>query len=100
MLPIRAESRDSTDYFSAYVNTHGNNLPDAGTRVLEVGSGAIAEARSEAYVDWASKKLPVYKIEDWTHKAGELIGRACAFGSLVLNEEPRSPAVDVAHLRT
>ena len=100
IMPLtRAESRDSADYFSAYVNTHRNNLPDAGTRVLEVGSGANTEAQSGVYFDWARNKLPVYEIEDWTHKAGELIGRAWAFGSLVLNEESRSPTVDITHLR-
>ena len=91
MLLTRAESRDSSDYFSAYVNTHRNQLPDAGTRVLDVECGAEAEAQAEIYFAWARKKLPGYEIENWTRVVGELLGRACSFGSLELNEETREP---------
>ena len=93
MILTRAESRDSADYFSAYVNTHRNQLPDAGTRVLDVESGTDAAAQAETYFAWAKEKLPGYEIEDWTETAGDLLGRVCNFGSLMLSEELRRPAI-------
>ena len=99
MLLTRAGSRGFSDYFSAYVNTHRNQLPDVGTRVLDVECGAEAEAQAEIYFAWARKKLPGYETENWTGVTGEILGRACSFGSLELKEEAREPTAGADQLR-
>ena len=99
MLLTRAESRDSSDYFSAYVNTHRNQLPDAGARVLNEECGADAEAQAEINFEWARRTLPGYEVENWTKVTGELLGRACYFGSLELIKETREPTAVASQLR-